>query len=193
MRDTSAYKINGQRVPSVTEVLQLADVSIYGGVPPDVLETARIRGHRVHEWTEWYDSDRSTDPPDRAGIEGYCAAYRAFMLDTRFKVLSAEGVVLNKTYLYAGRYDRVGVFSVAASRTVLDIKCVAALSVITKLQLSGYRMALKKVEHRAALQLKPDGTYRLEHYTSPEDDHDFLSCVRVAHFKLRHGLATLED
>ena len=46
MRDTSRYVIDGERWPSVTEILTLAALTDYSMVPPDALEYARVRGAR---------------------------------------------------------------------------------------------------------------------------------------------------
>ena len=54
-RDTSGYVVNGVRLPSVTEVLSIAGLTDFSGVPPGVLEKARVRGTQVHEITEWID------------------------------------------------------------------------------------------------------------------------------------------
>ena len=73
---------------------------------------------------------------------------------------------------------------------LIDIKAVATVSSATTLQTQGYELCLDESYKRAALQLSPDGTYKLHTYFDRNDLHDWLSAVRVAHFKLRNG-ATL--
>lgn len=63
----------------------------------------------------------------------------------------------------------------------------------TRLQVCGYAMALDPRPARAALQLLPDGRYRLERYRDRSDEHDWIAACRVAHFRLAHSLAYLED
>lgn len=206
-RDTSAYQVDGRRVPSVTEVLSLAGVSSFGGgcgIDPDVLAKAAHRGHRVHEWTEWLDdsSRRDDAEPSPLGIEGYCDAYHAFKDESGFKPQHVEYVVVNDSRRYAGTIDRIGSIELLKDERpiVLDLKTSAMLAPEVRLQLSGYRMAFAaeqgtdpKDYQRASLQLTKDGKYKLKFFEDAADDFDWIACIRVAHFRLRHGMAKLED
>lgn len=76
---------------------------------------------------------------------------------------------------------------------LIDLKATTQLYPETRLQVCGYAMALDPRPARAALQLLPDGRYRLERYRDRSDEHDWIAACRVAHFRLAHGLAYLED
>jgi len=175
----------------------IAGVVSFDGIAPDVLAAASIRGTRAHGWTEWFDEDEHPDSmPSMDGIEGYCEAYVEFLSDSGFVCKSKEQVVVSKRYRYAGTYDRFGMLD--GRPTVLDIKCVAAMSSATGMQTAGYALALSPIAShqefdRVAIRLRPDGKYRLHRYTDPQDYHNWLACVRITHWKLAHGMAQLEN
>jgi hypothetical protein len=196
VRRTDQYVVDGVRVPSVTEALKIAGLGAdFGMVAPDVLETARKRGELVHQLTELIDLGH-LDPADPVDddVQGYINAYLQFKEDAGFVVRAVEKVVVNASHRYAGTIDRVGQckkLQMPGRRTV-DIKCVAQVSPATRLQVAGYAEA-EDVPLWSSLQLMPNGRYKHVEYSEPSDKYDFLSCVRVAHFKLAHGLAQLED
>lgn len=185
-RDPSKYVIDGVRVPSVTEVLHINGLDDWSMVDPVVLEAARQRGQAVHEWTELLDQGFLTpeDRPDEP-IAGYVEAYIRFKNETGFSVEQVEQVVLNETYRYAGMLDRTGKLN--GKRALLDLKAVRSVTPATALQTAGYGECLEEHHERYALQLRPDGTYRLTHYADRGDRHDFLSAVRLAWWRLNHG------
>ena len=192
-RDTSKYRgPDGRRWPSVTEVLSIAGLVDFAGVPPDVLEAARQRGQDVHEWAEAIDLGLLSDDqePD-ARVASYVAAYRAFKRETGFEVLASEQVVRNESYRYAGTLDRIGFLN--GRRVLVDLKTSVSIAPWIGLQLSGYELALPERHQRYALHLLRDGSWKLVPFTSREDAHDFLAAVRLAHYRLRHGLARLEE
>ena len=195
MRRTDQYKVDGLRVPSVTEVLKIVGLGPdFGMVAPDVLEAARERGELVHQLTELIDLGHlsATDAADTE-VQGYVNAYLRFKEEAGFEVEAVEKVVVNTRYRYAGTIDRVGRCMKLAQpgRRITDIKCVAQVSPVTRLQVAGYAEA-EGADLWSSLQLFPNGRYKHVEYSEPSDKYDFLSCVRVAHFKLAHGLATLE-
>jgi len=199
VRRTDLYRVDGLRVPSVTEVLKLAGVAEgFGMVPPEVLETARARGALVHEITELIDLGH-LDPaePVMEGAQGYVDAYLKFKEEAGFEVEAIEKVVVNDLYRYAGTIDRLGQCEKLRrkGRRVVDLKCVAQVSKATRLQVAGYAEAAK-IDVWSSLQLFPNGRYKHVEYSQDgelQDKHDFLACVRVAHFKLSHGMAELEQ
>lgn len=194
MRDTSKYRVNGVRVPSVTEVLDIAGLSDLSMVPEHHLEYARLRGSAVHEWLEGVDrGDLDGIEPDPT-IAPYVAAYHQFKTDTGFESELIEEVVVDTAYCFAGTVDRTGTIpKLHDDPIVLDFKARAAMTPEIGPQLAGYGLALDKPRRRYGLQLRPDGLYRLHEYKDRTDTHDFLAALRVTHFKLRHGLARVED
>ena len=186
MRDVSAYTVAGVRWPSVTEILSLAGLTDFSMVGPEILENARVRGSEVHRWLELIDIGflGGDDEPDEE-IKGYVSAYLRFKDETGFTHTAIEEYVRNNEYSYCGRLDRLGRMNDAA--WLIDIKAVATVSPATALQTQGYAMCLDTYHKRAALQLFPTGKYKLYPYSDRSDLHDWLSAVRLAHFKLRNG------
>lgn len=195
-RDTSAYVVDGVRWPSVTEVLELAGLVDFSRVDADVLERARARGSAFHEWADSIDFGLLEGEPAPPYIAPYVAAYERFKSETGFKVEAAEQVVRNPLHRYVGTLDRRGTFlrSVGLSGpAVVELKTTAVLYPWTRLQLCGYADCEPQRPHRVAVQLRPDGTYRLEHYKDRGDFHDWGAAVRIAHYRLAHGLARIQE
>jgi len=204
-RDVSRYvDACGARVPSVTEVLALAGFSAtFDFVPAKVLERARVRGSDVHEWIDTIEiaGVEGQEPPEH--IDQYVQAFLRWRDDYNPECLSAERTVVSLTHRYAGTLDLYA--RVGGETVVVDFKTSAAKVAAAKVQTAGYRFALAQCaevdeqDHarnarRAALYLHQDGRYTWdEHKNHREDEADFLSAVRVAHWRLRHGAARIED
>lgn len=198
MRVTEAYTIDGERWISVTEALALAGLRDLTHIPHDVLERARERGQAVHEFLELLDLGMVEAGDAKSELSGYVSAYQHFSADAKWQPIHVELVVRCSAYRYAGTLDRVG--DLGARRVVLDLKCTSKIDPATALQVAAYQEAFR--EHpasgreplgRFALQLRPDGTYRLVEYADGNDWHDFCAALRVAQWQLDHGLARLED
>lgn len=195
-RQTLLYRDGkGRRVASVTEILAIADVATdFGRVPPDVLERARQRGADVAAWIEADHLGETLTPAPE--ISGYIAAYEKFRAEVPFHVQACEEPLLHARYGYAGTLDLRGVED--GSPWILDVKCTYAIPQEAPIQLAGYGIEvdarLGKPHRRGVLHLKPDGRWaRVEYPDRRHYDHLFLACLRVAAWKLRHGLAVLED
>jgi hypothetical protein len=193
MRDTSRYYVDGVRLPSVTECLDLCGLTDFSMVPPRILQRASERGSDFHSWRQAIDDgliDADMVPPQSIAtrVEGY----RRFIADTGFVVESSEQVVTHAAMRYVGTYDLLGSMP-DGRRYVVDTKAVAAITPATRIQLVGYALAIEPQPLRAALWLRPDGSYRFLPYTDRGDVHDWTACVRIAHFRLAHGLAKIKE
>ncbi len=204
MRDTSRYQLDGQRVLSVTEALDIAGLVDFSGVPLSLLEEAAERGKRVHAAiATMIDAEVRGDeawcPDDEVG---YINAFLRFRTDTGFEVIENEYPVLSKRYRYAGTLDLFGI--IETSLCLLDLK-TGVIPEWTGLQTAGYEMALRETKmghwkldpndpiQRYGLQLKPDGTYKLKRFETFSDRADFLASVRVAQYKLKTGGWSLDQ
>ena len=189
----NTYTVAGKSVPRVTTVLNtLYDFS---GVPQDQLAFAADRGRMVHLATQYIDEgDFNFDYLD-AQLKPYIDAYQQFLEDVRPQWSGIERLVHSEKYGYAGQLDRVGVLCglKGEPEAIVDIKAVVKLSPITALQTAAYEMA-DRVEHREsararyALQLKKDGTYKLQKYDDPTDFSVFLSALSLHNWRTRNGL-----
>jgi len=190
-RDTSKYRIDGVRVPSVTEVLNIAGFVSFAGVPTRVLEEAAERGKLGHAITAKIDQgDYSGRIPPH--VEPYVKAYLRFRSECDFEPELIEHSMVNQAHRFAGTLDRMGALN--RHQCVLDLKCTPIQYAWIPMQLAGYEFALDRGPlKRFSLHLLPDGTYRLYEKRDRRDKFDFLAAVRVTHRKLSDGIATLED
>lgn len=192
-RDVSMYTIAGRRVPSVTEILAIAGVVDFSGVPEEWLAKAAERGRLAHRITAEIDQAQGEPPFVPEELKGYVDAWWKFRVETGFTASLIEHALVNQEHRYAGTLDRYGM--VGATPWLIDLKTSAAIPRWVGLQLAGYELALRPAlsvteaarVKRAAVRLRPDGTYSLFHFADRSDFADFLAASRIAHFQLQHG------
>lgn len=169
------YRLDGELIPSVSELLKPITEDHYGAINPAVLAQAAARGTEVHEATE--SIDYGLDPEDISlDIFPYLDAYCAFLRDYKPEWYGIEDMVyggvadIHGSFDYAGTIDRWGMID--GTMAVVDIKTVAQPSpvqkITTAIQTYLYSCALcfcgkqqQKPTRRYALYLKKDGTYDL--------------------------------
>lgn len=184
------YSVGGIKIPSVSEILAPLSADRYRDLNPAVLQQAAARGTAIHEATQAIDYGAEPEPnPD---LDGYLAAYMAFLWEHDVEWHMIEQIVYyNRTEdelpLYAGTVDRYGL--VDGVPTVVDIKTYASLTTDSQLaascQTALYRDALEEVasqyiatwvkQNRAILHLRKDGTYRLVNLDEWDEKHGFNS------------------
>lgn len=169
------YRLDGEVIPSVTELLKPITDDGFKDINPGVLQAASLRGTEVHSACESIDYE--LDPEDISpDIVPYLDAYCAFLRDYKPTWYGIEDMV-HGAYTstwgsigYAGTVDRWGLIN--GEYSVLDIKTVQSpgirQKVATAVQTYAYARALwycgkSKILHakRYALYLKKDGTYSL--------------------------------
>lgn len=190
-RDTHEYFWNGEKVKySVTEILDKAGLNNFEGIPPDVLEYAKIRGSYVHKATALHDQNKLNPSTLDAVIKPYLEAWKKFKADTGFLTLNAEVPVYSKKLRIATTPDRVGLLNLKL--TVLEIKCIAKMTRVVAIQTAGQMLILNegrkrgdKIKDRMAVNLKPDGNYEIlaKKFFTPKDENYFLSCLNVCNLK----------
>lgn len=178
---THTYTVSGVRVPSVTQVL--APLSDLAGIPASVLNAKRDLGHAVHMACELDDADNLDEATVHAAVQPYLRAYRAFRQDTRAVVLACEQRVYHPVHRYAGTLDRV--FRIDGHKVLTDLKTCFTTPASVGPQTAAYQAAHgnAEVKRRAALQLRPDGTYRFQPLDNPNDMAVFVACLTVHRFK----------
>jgi hypothetical protein len=169
----------------VTRVLALAGVTDFAFCDSESL----WRGSEVHRICELADRgtlDEKTIPKD---MQGYRSAHRKFMRETGFICTHIEFEVKSKHLGVRGRGDRAGLMR--GKRTILDFK-TGSVNPATALQLVLYGHLLDgEWWERIAVELRSDGSYKMTTFpllTWAADLQTALSCVRVATWKLKHGL-----
>ena len=131
----------------------------------------------------------------------YLAAWRKFRRECGFVPHSIEDRVSHEEMGYAGTLDRDGEMNggltarptLPGTLDLFDIKTTAQLGPEVGPQLAGYLHAKNRTRparplyRRFAVQLRPDGTYRLKEHADASDYATFLACLQIWNFRQRHG------
>lgn len=187
-----AYRVDGVRLPSVTQILQGAGLASYDAVVPDLLERKRQIGTAVHAWTARFDApgaDEAALWDEAIGslIEPYCLAWAEFREQSGFQPGLIEHMFAAEHHgmRYAGTADRAGRLN--DSDYVVELKTSASPARWWGLQLMGYAVALQQparvLRRRIAVQLKPDGSYAVHEYKDPRDQGAFAAALAIATWK----------
>ena len=174
------YRFMGEVVPGVTSILKpLVDFS---GIPRDVLAAKADLGRRVHETCQFWDEDDLDEESVQADVEPYLKAWKLFRKTTGAQVLQNERPVYEPLMNYAGTLDRVIQFD--GAKWLIDLKTCFTTPLSAGPQTAAYLRALgdNTVSRRAALRLRPDGTYRLDPLTGADDWSVFMSCLTLNRF-----------
>lgn len=128
-----------------------------------------MRGTYVHLLTEYIDQGILDWNTVSDKLKPYAEAYKEFISDEKPHWNYTEQIVFNESLWYGGTLDRAGIFR--GHDTILDIKSGNGGHMVKHgIQTAGYDMALGgERRKRWILFLKPNGKYRLEEYTDPED------------------------
>lgn len=161
--DSHRYTVDGEEVPSVSELTRFIARELYQDTPQFAMDGAAQRGTLIHKSSEALDKFGSVEVDGE--IAEYLKAYVAFRKEHNPDWEKIEWPVCNEK-LYAGTIDRYGTLD--GKKVILDVKSTASITGLHKVlytaQLNLYRLAAMKeveVEELWVLQLKKDGTYRL--------------------------------
>ena len=165
---THTYTLDGEEIPSVTEILRFAHHEVYPNADKAIMDLAADKGTRVHAACEELDLKGTTETD--LDIEGYVKAYIEFRKQHSVHWTAIEYPIWasNEYGKYAGTLDRFGFLD--GNDVLLDIKTTSTISkkhqLLYAAQLSAYKYALMEAEAKvpknlAILQLKNDGSYKL--------------------------------
>lgn len=183
--DTHEYRIDGKRVPSVTQVLRPL-YSWLDWIDPNVRDRKALIGTYVDE-AIGLDLGPGVDPDSiDESCRPYFDAWLLFRRECNYRHIAYQEKLFNARYGYAGTLDLRGHLNEWPS--IIDIKCVTVLSPAVALQTSGYAGALSEPHKRYALRLCGNGRYRLQAYDDPSDRSVFLSMLTAHKWKERNGL-----
>lgn len=157
------YTLDGEELPSVSEVTRFISREVYGDIGQYNLDRAAERGTAVHKATEILDKygtvEISTD------IEPYIKAYISFRKEHECKWELIEAPRYDPDRRYAGTLDRLG--TVDGELAIVDIKTTAVISPAHKkiytAALNLYRRMFpeREINKLLIVQLRKDGTYKL--------------------------------
>jgi hypothetical protein len=195
---THTYRKDGRPAwQSVTQVLKRAGLFDWMvAVPEPLLTRARLRGTAVHAAIHyWNENDFDLDDfrdryPD---IAGYVDAWVAFCAQQPFVPALCEYWIYSARYDLAGTIDCLG--TLAGQAALVDFATGDPADVAKHLQTAAYLLVAREwatedpaleaffaahpVVRRYAVQLRPDGTYRLNPYSDPADTRHFLALVEA--------------
>lgn len=189
------YTWNGEFVPHVTGIL--SPLTSYDRIPEHVLHHAQQEGIAIHRMVEldcYGDLDIEALPE---WLTGHHKAWRLFLDETGFDFIASEHRVFHPQYRYAGTLDLAGYLRRVKRTTglsIVDVKRSFFAGPAIGSQTAAYTEAWNathdkrlQAKHRFALQLRPDGTYRLEPFEDPSDFSVFLACLTLRRWKEKHG------
>lgn len=173
------YTVDGEEVPSVSEITRFMARELYAEVNQLALDKAADRGTKVHKATEALDKFGSVEIED--DLIGYVKAYVSFVKDNSPSWEKIEWPVHNEK-LYAGTIDRYG--TIGEKKGIVDLKTTGTITpghraIYTAAQ-NLYRLAIEKdweVDFIDIVQLKPDGTYKV--YEIEIQDELALACLAL--------------
>jgi len=180
--ENHTYKLDGIKLPSVTQVLQGAGLSDFSKVNPELLKRAQSFGTAAHLACAFNDKHqldmKSLDPALFPYLEAWILFKRDFGI-TDFKEIEKQ--VYSTKYQYAGCLDRLW------EDALIEIKTCTTIPKTTGLQLVGYQGAYEemykvKIKRRICVQLL-DGTYKMEEYKDRTDFRVFTSCLSIVNWQ----------
>lgn len=176
---------SGVLVPNVTGILK--DVGLIDG--KWFTDFARDRGTAVHMATAMHDEGTLDSATVDPRIEGYVAAWVLFRKESGFVPTLVEAVVANQTPRYAGTLDRAGLMGGDAGKScILDIK-TGAIPAWAALQTAAYQRCRPNFRARYGIELRENGTYRLERFTNDNVDWMvFCGALALVNWKKNNGV-----
>lgn len=156
------YRLNGEVLPSITQILQDVGVADYSMVPQEQREAAKAKGRLIHLQTE-LDDRRLLD--ESIADMGYVDGWRGFRRDYEFVPVHIEQMFYHPVFFYAGTPDAVSVDTVAEKKTGKPQSWV-------RYQLAAQAM-LCNVRKRVCVELPGNGTYRAYQFRPADLRRDF--------------------
>lgn len=163
----------------------------YGDVPAEQLKKARTRGLYVHKARHLYDKGTLDETKLSRGLWGYMAAWKRFKEETGWITEESEYEIKCEKYQYIGHPDMRGHFTKLKRKynnrdAIGDAKATVIIQPTVGPQTSAYDKGEGRL--RFCVQLKPDGTYRLQMLEDKSDFQVFLSYLNIYRWEKAHGL-----
>lgn len=195
------YELNGEKVPSVSEIARFASREVYGSTEQYTLDNAASRGSAVHKSTEILDKYGVVECDNY--IEPYIRAYVSFRKDYGIKeYVAIEKALASETMQFAGTIDRIFVITeqfaqkfkeqtkidvsnLVGKLAIIDLKSSSVVQkVLAKIQLNGYDLLVQEnklgsVGLLIILHLTKEEKYKV--YNIDRDTTLFMSCYNL-HF-----------
>jgi hypothetical protein len=180
---THTYRIDGQVVPSVTQILKdvgLINTRFYDDYGAD-------RGSKVHLAVHYYDMGELDEDTLDPALVPYLDGWKKFLKDTGWKVERSEDPIWHQSLLYAGTFDKVMRMS-DKEKAVVDVKS-GAVEPAVRIQLSAYAEALGGSKlRRYAVQLPGNRHYGLFPFEDKTDRSIWLAALSLYNWRKNNGL-----
>lgn len=174
------YELNGEIIPSVSEISRFASREIYGDVNQYLLDNAAERGTKVHKQCELLDKYRECEADEITAP--YIQAYVSFIKEHKPEWNAIEKAMASNKMLFAGTLDRVGILD--GKRAIIDIKTSSTIKkVLALIQLNAYKILWEEnhpkepIELLCILQLTKEGKYKLIEFDI--DNTLFIACYNL--------------
>ena len=202
---THQYFLGGKELISVTKCLEVIGITDFSRVPAAILEPARQRGHAVHQMAALYAIGLLDGSSVDYALAGYLEAIKKFFAEEVGEIINVnieteeglvpvpavEQAIYDASHGYAGTPDLVYRNKKTGKISVDDHKTPIKIHPATKVQCAAYANAFQKmhkikIEERAGISLRSDGTYLRDIHTNPlrRDFDDFTAIQRAAYLKL---------
>ena len=207
------YRLKGERLISLTQILDAAGLVDYSHVDPTVLKNKAEFGTKVHEYTKWMDQGE-LDPPDIEQLKAHpkygprITGWLQFVEDFHFTPdlnwCEVPCAVKVNGMTYAMTVDRFGVFgnpqeieSGKSSFAVVEIKTCAVKQPSHRIQTAGQAIPFKgdgsvPVKRCAVYLLdKANGSgkfYAVDEHTDRSDEKIFLAALMLSQFRINNKL-----
>lgn len=186
-KTTHTFKLNGIKIPSVTQILDSAGFNEgIKFIPKDVLDAASDLGTKVHRTTEMYDKNILDVDSLHPVLRNYLTQWIKFRKDFDFVPSEIELIKYHSLYKYAGIIDRIG-----ASRgklTLIDIKSGIYVK-SHEIQTAGYEILYNEnlspkdhIKQRLLVYISED-SYKVEINKNSIDKNVFISALTIHNYK----------
>lgn len=183
----------GNIVPNVTLIMESVGISGYEDIPKRVLDWKSELGTAAHLACKYADEDGVDWESLDQRYRGYVCGWEKFKEESGFQphpdwierrgIFTIDGMECGMTI------DRVGLWDKQEYTT--EIKCTAdempSFGIQTAAYAMGYFQATKKITKRCAVQLFPDGGYKVHYYNDNRDLQVFRAALQIAYWKLAKG------
>lgn len=181
--ESHTYSLDGECLPSVTEVLSDVGIIDYSHIPEPTREMALERGRAVHLATQFEDEGDLSEGSITEDLRGYLEAWRRFRREARFVPELIEYRGFHPSHKYAGTLDRTGNLGGNVVNCLLDIKTNDAQEWV-RYQLAAYAAFFDSPRkfRRMSVELHQDGSYRVREFPCRDwqaDMNVFVSALNV--------------
>ena len=181
-KEKHEYELDGEILPSVSEITRFISRELYGEVNQYTLDRAAERGTNVHKLTEALDKYGSCEADEE--LLPYLQAYVEFRSKHECEWTEIERSMFHPDLRYAGTLDRLG--TVDGENIIMDIKTSSQIqTVAVTAQLTLYQMMCEangiKVGGLYVLQLKKDGKFTFREVIP---DRDLADACLILHSRL---------